>query len=134
MENDDGKPRNKKEIFQKRKSLRGKVDTGTSRYPISTFHPDILKENIPIFSTIVTSKMKYSLYKILEFSFTYRVMKPIFIGKIDISNVQPNPENRAINRKRQSLLEGSMMDAVLDEENPIILKTKVSTIATSTGY
>jgi hypothetical protein len=52
--------------------------------------------------------------------------KLIFCGKIDISNLIPNENNREINRKRKQMLETEMMMRMEDEHNPILAKTSVN--------
>ena len=53
-------------------------------------------------------------------------MKPIFSGKVNVSKVASNPNNRKLYEGRIQKLERSMLDFVMDAQNPIILSTEAS--------
>jgi hypothetical protein len=68
--------------------------------------------------------VKFLYNQILLYSF-YVFMEPIFRGRVNLSDVKLNPDNRKISKKRVMMLEAQMMKSVLDSQNPIILITKV---------
>jgi hypothetical protein len=53
-------------------------------------------------------------------------MKPFYRGPVNVSLVTKNPDNRVLLDARIEKLEKSMLDFVMDSQNPIILCTEVS--------
>jgi hypothetical protein len=53
-------------------------------------------------------------------------MKPFYRGPVNVSLVTKNPDNRILLDARIEKLEKSMLNFVMDSQNPIILSTEVS--------